>query len=310
LVTNEGGIDYSLHSNLEGLIILTRNIQGMTIFLLPGLLIPVSMIYPFYQHNPKYRSDVFRSHPEWRRWYVIVLPAAMLLVAFVANVVIRNLTPRNMMILIPPLVVLGAYQLRALRWEVRLIPIALIAVMGVFIFHGYSPNIPYQQTVQFISETYEDGDLVVTNINHHGAGATAMTYYLVDWLPGDISKEDMFHFVEPEIRATFAVAPDPLPEGSVVKDDNPETLARFRAFLDGADRVFFITYYGPPLYRFTPLTETYLHILEDELQYQAVRQEVFDTPYPESVEQDTYTVVEYRRITRDEMAGQDGEGGD
>lgn len=306
LVTNEGGIDYSLSSNLEGVVVLTRNIQGITLFILTGLLIPVGAVYPFLKDASGRERALFRAVPEWRRWFVIVLSAAMLLVAFSANVVIRNLTPRNMMIIVPSLAVAGAFQLRAFRWEARLVPVTLIGLMGLLVFHGYSPNIPYRQTVAFVSETYQDGDRVVTNINHHGAGATAMTYFLVDWLPQGIAKEDIFHFVEPDIRATFAVAPDPLPDGHVVKDDDPETLARFEAFLDEAERVFFISYYGPPLYSFTPLTETYLGILE--ARYVKVREVVLDTPYPESTERDTYTLAEYR--LRSSLPAGDVEAGD
>src|SRR5690606_8438812 len=101
-----------------------------------------------------------------------LVPAAMLVLAFAANVFIRNLTPRNMMILLPSLAVAGAFQLRAFRWQARLVLVTLIGLMGLFVFHPYSPNIPYRQTVAFIAETVQDGDRIVTNINHHGEGAT------------------------------------------------------------------------------------------------------------------------------------------
>ena len=216
----------------------------------------------------------------------------MLVLAFAANMFIRNLTPRNMMILVPSLAVVGAFQLQALRWKVRLVWVTLIGLMGPFAFHPYSPNIPYRQTVAFIAEAVQDGDRIVTNINHLGVGATAMTYALVDWLPGRLTKDDVFHVVEPGIHATFAVAPDPLPAGHIVQDDDPDTLDAFATFLGGAERVFLIRYYGPPLYTFTPLTEPFLAVLDDR--YVPVRDTVLDTSHPESVERSTYTVVEYR----------------
>lgn len=292
LVTNEGGINYSLSSDLHGLAILTSNLQGIPLFILTGSMIPVGLIYPCLAAGNGRAEAIFRADPEWRRWYVIVAPAAMLVLAFAANVFVRNLTPRNMMILLPSLAVAGAFQLRAFRWQARLVPVTLIGLMGLLVFHPYSPNIPYRQTVAFIAETIQDGDRIVTNINHHGAGATALTYALVDWLPEKLTKEDVFHVVEPGIRATFAVAPDPLPAGHIVQDDDPNTLAAFATFLGSAERVFLIRYYGPPLYTFTPLTEPFLAVLDDR--YVPVRETVLDTSHPESVERSTYTVVEYR----------------
>ncbi|MBN2304969.1 MAG: glycosyltransferase family 39 protein [Anaerolineae bacterium] len=296
LVTNEGGISYALPTSLDGFIKLNQNIQGILVFLVPGLIVPVALIYPFYRARAQYHVPALRNNPEWRRWYVIVLSLAILGLAFAGNLILSNLTPRNMMILIPVLAVLGGYLLRALEWRVRLVPLALIAAMGLFVFHPYAPDIPYRQMVAFMSETYEEGDLVVTNLNHHGASSTAMTYYLLDWLPrevanGNIAKEDMFHFVEPSIRATFEVPPDPIPP--VYKDDSPETLALFESFLDRADRVFYISYYGPPLYNQTPLSESFQAVLEQY--FTAVRSKTWITPVPESVATDWYAVTEYQR---------------
>lgn len=287
LVTNEGGIKYALTSDLVGFINLNRNIQGMLIFLLPALFIPVGMIYPMYRAYP----SVQRFNPEWRRWNLVGVALVILVLTFGINTVTRNLTARNLMIMMPSLVVLAGYCLRAMYLRGRLVLVALIAGMGLFVFQPYSPDIPYRQMTAFISEDYEDGDLFVTNINHNLIGVTGLTYYLLDWLPGNVTKDDFFHIVEPDMRATFFVEPDPVI--NVVRDDSPETLARFRAFLAAGERVFYVHYYGEPLYNFTPLTGSFAAILEEL--YVPVRTQTFITPFPESIDTDYYTITEYRR---------------
>jgi uncharacterized membrane protein len=171
LVTNEGGIAYALPSSLRGFTMLNQNIQGVLVFLVPGLLIPVAKVYPFF-NRLQYRVEGLRFHSEWRRAYLIVLTLAILALAFASNLILSNLTPRNMVIIVPALAVLGAFELRALSWKIRLVPVLLIAAMGVLVFNPYAPNIPYRQIVDFMAETYEEGDLVVTNLNHHGASST------------------------------------------------------------------------------------------------------------------------------------------
>ena len=291
LVTNEGGIDYGLPSSWRGFELLNQNLQGLPAFLLPGLLIPVGLVYPFYKFRAEYRVPALRFDPEWRRWYLIGHTVAILLAAFVGNLVMANLTPRNMMILVPALAVLGGFLIRAFQWRLRLVLVLAFVGMALFVFHPYSPNIPFRQIVAFMDESYEPGDRVVTNLNHHGVSSTAMTYALIDWLPAGIPKENIFNFIEPEIRATFAVPPEVIPP--VYRDATPETLAQFEAFLAETDRVFFIDYYGSPLYSLTPLTEPFVAILERD--FEPVREKTWLTPMPESVDTDWHRITEYRR---------------
>lgn len=291
LVTNEGGIAYGLPSSWDGFLRLNQNIQGLPVFILPGLVIPVALIYPIYKFGARYRVSVMRFHPEWRRWYVIVTSLAILGLALLGNMILDNLTPRNMIIIVPALAALAAYEIRAFAPGVRLALIGMLGAMGLFVFHPYAPNIPYRQIVSFMSMSYEPGNGVVTNLNHHGASSTVMTYYLIDHLNGSIAKEDLFHFVEPQIRATFAVPPDPIPP--VYQDDSPETLARFDDFLNRMTCVFYIGYYGSPLYNQTPLTGTFAALLARD--FVPVRGHTWITPMPESVATDTYSITEYCR---------------
>ena len=296
LVTNEGGIDYEMSSSWSGFELLNQNLQGLPVFLLPGLLIPVGLVYPFYKFRAEYRVPALRFDPEWRRWYLIGHTVAILLLTFVGNLILANLTARNMMILVPALAVLGGFLIRAFQWRLRLVLVLAFVALALFVFHSYAPDIPYRQIVAFVDESYEPGDCVVTNLNHNGAPSTVMTYALLDWLSAGIPKENIFHFVEPEIRATFATPPDKIPP--VYKDASPETLALFEAFLAKTDHVFFIDYYGSPLYRFTPLTETFVAILEHD--FEPVREKTWLTPMPESVDADWYRITEYRRKGADE----------
>ncbi len=284
LAVSERGISYGLPSNVRGLLILNQNMQGLPILLLTGMLIPVGAIFTFYKYqNP---IPALRFNPEWRRWYLILTVMFSILLAFFSNAVLANLTPRNLMIIMPTLATLGAYEVRAFRREVRSVIVGLLILMGIVFFYAYAPNTPYREMQAFMLETYRPGDRVVTNLNNDGAAPTAMAYFLMDWL--NVEKEKMFHIAEPGIQATFALSPDPL-----TIHTSAQRVA-FEQFIDGADRVFFIDYYGPPLYEDKPLTAQYLAWLN--VNFTPVRSMTWMTPIPDSTDPDTYfAVTEYAR---------------
>ena len=287
LAVSKQGISYGQPSNARGLLNLNQNMQGLPILLVPGMLIPVGAIFSFY----KYRNPIaaLRFNPEWRRWYLILMVMFSILLAFIGNVVLANLTPRNLMIIMPALALLGAYEVRAFRREVRSVIVGLLILMGIIFFYGYAPNTPYREIQAFMSETYRPGDRIITNLNDNGAAPTAMAYFLMDWLNAE--KQDMFHIAEPGIQATFALPPDPL---TIHTSDDDTQRAAFEQFLEGANRVFFIDYYGPPLYEDKPLTAQYLAWLN--VNFTPVRSMTWMTPIPDSTDPDTYfAVTEYAR---------------
>ncbi|MCD4685987.1 MAG: glycosyltransferase family 39 protein, partial [Anaerolineae bacterium] len=134
-IVTKGGLSYALPSNFEGLFILNQNLQGLPLLTLTALIIPVGAIYPYLKYDHPARDAVFRFGQEWRRWALIVLSLSVIALAFIANTQIRNLTPRNMIVLLPSLAVLAAFQIRAMGPGVRRWLIVLLVLIGVFVFH-------------------------------------------------------------------------------------------------------------------------------------------------------------------------------
>lgn len=292
-IVTKGGLSYALPSDFEGLFILVQNLQGLPLLVLTALIIPVGAIYPYLKYDRPARDDVFRFGQEWRRWVLIVLSLSILALAFVANTQIRNLTPRNMIVLLPGVVVLTAFQIRAMGPGIRRWLIVLLALVGLLVFHAYNVEIPYQETRDFITEDYTGDTLIVTNINHHGAATLAMSYYLWDWLPDHPAKTRFFHIVEPDIDPLTTWPHDPIPQ--IVQDATPALLAEFEAFLSATDQVYLIGFYGPPLYDDLPVSEAYLALLQQD--FVPVRTATFDTPFEDSDDPDAdhYVVTEFER---------------
>ncbi len=291
LVVHGEGIGYALPNNLQGLVLLNQDMQGIFVFWLCGLLIPVGIVYPFRKGESR-TIPVMRFDPEWRRWYLILMVGFATLLAFTGNILLRNLTPRNMMIIVPGLAVLAAYEIRAFHPRVRAVLIAVFVVMGLLIFHPYAPEIPYRALSGAISAEIDAGDAVIINVNHRGAATAAVAYDLLRQFPDTVTKDNLFMLTEPGIDGTFVAAGESL---LIYAEDTPAMRANLDAVLQSARRVFYIGYYGPPFYEDTPLSDGLIARLEAD--FIPVRTDQWRVEMPDytRAEDAYYVVSEYRR---------------
>jgi len=223
------------------------------------------------------RAIRYRFGAAGRALIVIVAPGAMLALAFVVNRFgTGNATPKNLIILTPYLVLVAALGLRQLPWQARLAALLLIAYPALTEFRTYRTNAPYRELVAFMTPDYQPGDRVIAHVQDYAASTQVLYYYLHDRLPGSLDKANMFHIGGSSHRFPH----DPIANQVYTADD--EALTRFAQFLDGAERVWLITYNR------TALLDPFLGILQQR--YADVQRAVLVD------DRNVYEIVAYRRV--------------
>jgi hypothetical protein len=248
--------------------------------LIVGLLVPVGAVYWRLRNRHYEKSSLLRFAPEWRKLYLLILPVTAIILSFVVNVFARTVTPRNLILIVPPLAVVAALAMRQLPWQARLATVVLIAYPAVTSFQVFVKNAPYQEVTQFIAADYQPGDQIVTHIADPSAITQSFMYYLLDRLPEPVSKDSMFHIGGSGFGPNSA---DPVVNW--VSDSERETLEQFAAFIDLTSRIWFIEYE----YRPSNLGKPFLNVMKR--QFAAGRIGIFPTERGGH-----YTVTEYRRI--------------
>jgi hypothetical protein len=195
--------------------------------LLAGLSIPVGYTWLFWRSREHDR--VFRFDPEWRKLYLVIVVVSILLIAFAVNTKIETITPRNLIVILPSLVIIVAFVMGKLPWQARAVLVVLITIPAVTEFHVYHPTSePYRESAAYLSSSgYQPGDRIVTNVRRD----QHLAFSLEDRLSAN--KYDMFHIGGEGINFPGD------PHVNRVVNADPETLARFEAFLGNSERVWF-----------------------------------------------------------------------
>lgn len=191
-----GQLGYGLRQEWESLRILYEqmSIRPEAIFqvlFIAALLTPVSALFP---QTRTLARPIFRFGAEWRKWYLFVVPAAILILSFWVNERTRSVTPRNLIVLIPPLAIWAAFALRTLP---RSAAIAIALVIAIPAVQGYRPfvaNGPYREMAQTIKTTHTAEDKIIVAADWMWQHV-AMTYYLRYQLGDPLPNENLFHWM-------------------------------------------------------------------------------------------------------------------
>lgn len=291
-VVREAGLnyDYSLATDVAGLQILFTDMQMLPVVVLPALAIPVATIFPYFARAPYALDEKMRLNGEWRRWYVIVLPLAMMLIALLVNIVVRNLSSRNMIIVTPSLAIVAGFVVRALAWRWRIAVLILVVGAGLGVYHRYAQNVPYDDMFAFMNESEFAGDGVVTAVSRGSVGTTEMVYMLLEERRGEWAMQDIFSVSEQGVFSTYQTQADPLVHFK--QDAGTASLREFDTFLQSRSHLWFITYSWVEFYGESDLAVTYRAYLE--MGYEAVREKQFPLIH-RGKDLGFYTIVEFQR---------------
>lgn len=251
------------------------------LLMLVGLLIPYKTLYPGQTSNP---APPLRFNPGWRKAYIVAIPALILLLSALLNPALGMVTPRNMIIMLPSISLLGALGMRALPWQAVAAILLLMGWPGVTTFRLFQETGTYHQAVAYMNESNQPGSRLV--IDAKGAIATMpLTYYLRERIAQPRLNAEVFNLTQLPLaeRRKF-----PDPPVNLALDDSPETLRQFEAFLT-TDQVWYATLNGHPT-RFNTrfleiLNERYIPFRMQEFERHDGRQGVI--------------MVDYRRIPDD-----------
>jgi 4-amino-4-deoxy-L-arabinose transferase-like glycosyltransferase len=276
-----GGIEHALRNEWESIELLHSQMQlapaGIGEFLLSvAFIIPISLTRSF-DIGTEIDRRCFRFNPEWRKWYLVIVPLVVLPLAFAANAFAPNVTPRNLIIILPPLAILAAFAMRALRWQAQAVLILLLAVPALTTFPVYVANGPYQEIVALMAPDYQAGSPVLIEAPQMWQHIP-IAYYTRERLPTRVPNEDLFHLMP--FQRYLDIMPGP--PVNIAFDATDETLQRFREFIGTAEQVWYIEA------GHTSFGSAFLEMLDE--QYVPFRAASLDHPaYP-------HNVTEYRRI--------------
>lgn len=242
LLAVSGGFNYSLSTSWDSLSYLYNrmalNPEPLgTFLLLLGLTVTVGGLRAFTPSRPASAARL-RFGQEWRKWYLVIFCVSVLAAAFGVNLAFQHVVPRSLIILMPALAVLLAFALRALPWQASLIVVLLVTLPAVSGFRRFVANGPYTEIAAFMAQTYQPGSRVVINMPF--VWQHVPTAYIVRTrLPQPVPNADLFHLLLGGQELPFAFMPA-VPVNSAT-DASADALARFDAFLGGAEQVWYIT---------------------------------------------------------------------
>lgn len=284
--------DFLLRTNPEGIRTFLQNMQFLPVLFLPALLIPMASVYTYRVQRITPMDTRWRVGEEWPRWYAIGLAVGMIVLPFMMGLLINHVTDRNMIIITPILGVLGDYLLRALTPRWRIGAVGSIVGIGLFVFHPYYQNVPYQSMFDFMARDFEpQTDVVVTTISRANAGTTEMVYMMIEeWQGEGFEKTQIFSIAETYVFARQLRDPDPL--ANLYEDTTPETLAAFDMFLADHGHFWYITYTWEEFYGISALARFY----EGRISCDFVEVQRRDFPVDHRGKHlGTYTVIEFER---------------
>lgn len=265
LVTKPGGIDYGIDAELVNTRLIYTIVQ-MQPYSLGNLLLPAALLIPLRRILPKraYQEYPLRFGSFGVTWYFAIIVGFIVVAAFLTDRVIGVLTDRNLLATTSALAVIAAVGIRAFPWQMRLVAVALLLHSGLTNFQRYERAEPFQQELAFMEPAIQAGDPVIISVDNGFGVYFAHAYYLLGKLPEQVTRDKLFYLTAGSPRVNL---PEDLP--NAVTDASAESLAQFRALVDDAERVWWITSSAQVDY-----AEVYIDVLEED--YTLVRSESFD----------------------------------
>ena len=155
-------------------------------------------------------STELRLPRHWNLLYPLVLLAATLAVAIVANFIYSGLNARGLQSVVMLVALLMALGLRLLPVQAAVILILILYILAPQNIALQPSNGPYREIVSSMSETYQEDSVLVTEFDWSWRWLMPAAYFLMDFTPDQMANERMFHVIDPSDRAHPPAFPDRL----------------------------------------------------------------------------------------------------
>ena len=174
------------------------------------------------------RFDVSRIRRRLDSRYVGLYPFLLLIstiaIATVSDFLVGSFSLRNSVMFAPLIAICMAVSLRLLPTYATLILTALLLLHAPQNIAWQTSNGPYREIVQEMSKSYQKDSIVVTEFQWAWRWLAAAAYYLMDFTPDRMTKDRMFHIVDPYDSAHPPETADDLV--NVVKWLHPEAFGK------------------------------------------------------------------------------------
>lgn len=258
----------------QGLLAFVVLFNFLPLFVLLTPLLPVAKRFPAGQLENKKLDQLFKNGVQWRIWYPVIIMVCVVLISVVGNIFVRNMSPRNFLIILPVCAVAVAYGLRVYVPAFRVLMLGFFIVYSLGTLSVYYFNVPYAEITQIIEDDHQANDKVILYINSKRETPSAsMVYYLVSYSESELESTDIYSIVDEDSYGynyffhtlTFPYA--------IQRDIDAESLANFGEFLGESERFWLIEYIGDPLGDDRTLLNPYLETVSD---YEIVYEKEFE----------------------------------
>jgi uncharacterized membrane protein len=258
-VTNPGGINYALNSNWNTLMVLysrmwLRPYELGGLLFLTAAFVPVNAAKNRLSSLAQSVSEPFRFNPDWRKWYPLFIPAGILLLAYVVNQHVHNMTQRSLVILIPSMAIFLAYGLVTLPRPAQF-ALALLVIPGIIPFLDFEITGPQAEVAAYISEDYKSGEPVIMNVPIVPR-QIALNYYIQNRMTATVPNDLMWQVLEPRQPYLDFMPNDPV---HPMYDTSEASLDALRHFIGNAPVVWYVERQGG-----TRFTNAITALLRDE----------------------------------------------
>jgi len=286
IITRRSGIVYALAADASDI---GENIAAVydkmqihpspigTFLLILGLLTPMML----WSQREK---QIFRFPDFGRKLLLVAIPLIILAIALTSNIFVNNLTSRNLVIIVPSLIIISAVALYSLGWRAQWILMIFIAIAAWTEFTFYDFAWPYNIISDYIGREYQANTPIVINVPSP-VQQIPLRYYLRERMPVRVENSDIFSLVA-KVRLTLGI---PNPPGHVVYSMTDDALPRFEAFIDSEPIVWYIDGYGG-----MPFSQPFVDFLNAN--YLAYKSQEFVQPLSRF---SPYIVTQYRRLPTD-----------
>jgi len=209
LIVMPGGIYYAIPAGWAGILLFYSQSKFQPEVVYQFLML-LSLFSPSIARNLRATNGRWRFSEGLNALYPPILLISTILIAYAANTVVSNFSLRNVVMFAPLIAVSMALGLRQLPTKAALIVLVLLMLHAPQNIMVQVENAPYREIVQTMTPTYQNDSVVVTEFDWAWRWLLPAAYYFMDFTPDNMSKERLFHLVEPGDSAHPPNYPDEL----------------------------------------------------------------------------------------------------
>ena len=196
MVSFPGGISYTVTASEAGILTLYDGSKFKPEIIYQSLMLLSPLALAVVRHFGAVRIR-HRFESRYMGLFPLIVVIATILIAVVADQFVGSFSLRNSVMLAPLIAICMALGLRLLPTKATLALMALLLLHAPQNIAWQTANAPYREIVQKMAPTYQTDSLVVTEFRWAWRWLLAAGYYLMDFTPDKMSKNRMFHILDP-----------------------------------------------------------------------------------------------------------------